>query len=195
MTTEGPPLEVLVRRLAETPADFLAEPRAGAQGMVNVAAVVADTLSDLGGKPLGKEALAPLVPTDARKFRNRLSLTLIVCWLLHDPAFQQQKDAALRAYAYLLNGLDEMAEIVQAPQFISDPDRREELARFSLSQLGLRPVGESEAQAQDRLTTLSSAERQRVVRAARLAEERARAIREEMARKAAQEAADKATRE
>jgi hypothetical protein len=195
MTTEGPPLEVLIRRLAETPADFLAEPRVGAHGTVNVAAVVADTLRDLGGQPLGKESLAGFMPADARKSRNRLSLTLIVCWLLNDPAFRQQKDAAALTYTYLSSGLNELAEIVQAPLFVSDPDRREELARFSLNQLGLRPGGESEAQAQDRLTTLSSAERQRVVKAARVAEERARAIREDMARRAAQEAADKATRE
>jgi uncharacterized protein YoxC len=61
--------------------------------------------------------------------------------------------------------------------------------------LGLRPGGESESQALDRLTTLNTAERQRVIRAAREAEERARAIREAMAKKAAEEAADKWTRE
>ena len=65
----------------------------------------------------------------------------------------------------------------------------------ALARLGLRPAGETIAQAQDRLTTLSSAERQRVMRAARAAEERARAIREALVRKAAQESADKYTRD
>ena len=76
-----------------------------------------------------------------------------------------------------------------------DPDRREELARLCLKDLGLRPAGESLAQAQDRLNTLSSVERQRVIGAARQAEERTRAIRAEMARKARAEADSKAMRE
>jgi hypothetical protein len=64
-----------------------------------------------------------------------------------------------------------------------------------LKSLGLRPAGESIAQAQDRLTTLSTAERQRVILAARQAEERARQIREAMAREAAREAEMKTMRE
>jgi hypothetical protein len=89
----------------------------------------------------------------------------------------------------LTKGLKDVAALVDSQKFVSDPDRREELARLCLKGLGLRPAGESLAQAQDRLTTLDSAERVRVVKAAREAEERARLIREEMARKAAEEAA------
>ena len=208
MTTEGPPLESLTHRLAETPADFLAEPRIGAAGSVNVAAVVFDTLRDLGGAPVPQELLAAFQPVNAKKNRNRLSAVLIACWLLHDPWFiaqaagttrseGSQSATALteRAYQLLVNGLSDLTALVQAPRLVSDPDRREELARLSLKALGLRPAGESDAQAADRLTTLSSSERQTVVKAAQAAEARARAIRAEIARKAAEEAADKATRE
>ncbi len=90
----------------------------------------------------------------------------------------------------MLTGLDELAELVKAPQLIADSDRREELSRLCLKALDLRPAGETAAQAQDRLTTLNTAERQRVVAAARAAEERARQIREAMAKKAAEEAAE-----
>src|SRR4029078_13283764 len=124
-----------------------------------------------------------------------LGMILLACWLLGDPWFQQQQKFDGETLTLLTGGLNEMGRLIPPANLISDADRREELARFCLKQLGLRPAGESEAQAEDRLTTLSSAERQRVVRAARQAEERARAIREEMARKAAEEAADKATRE
>lgn len=209
MTTEGPPLESLTRRLAETPADFLAEPRIGAAGSVNVAAVVFDTLRDLGGAPMPQELLAAFQPVNAKKNRNRLSAVLIACWLLHDPWFVAQAGSARgsvpdshsattladHAYQLLVNGLSDLTALVQAPRLVSDPDRREELARLSLKALALRPAGESDAQAADRLTTLSSSERQTVVKAAQAAEARARAIRAEIARKAAEEAADKATRE
>ena len=84
---------------------------------------------------------------------------------------------------------------VAARRFVSDPDRREELARVALARLGYRPAGETLAQAQDRLTTLNSAERARVMNASRAAEERARQIREALAKKAAEESADKWTRE
>jgi len=195
MDREGPALETLTRRLAECPADFLADPRLGKVGVVPVAAVVSDLICELGGAPLTRGQAATFQVTDAKKYRNYLSLALIACWLLHDAAFRRQPQYAEPALAFLNDAVRELAANTAATKFVSDPDRREELARVCLKGLGLRPAGESAAQAQDRLATLNTAERQRVIRAARQAEERARSIREAMARQAAQEAADKATRE
>jgi len=195
MTQEGPLLESLTRRLAECPADFLAEPRIGAAGKVHVAAVVSDVIRDLGGEPLIRAQAVAFEPKDARQHRNRLSLVLVAGWLLHDPWFTQQKRFAAPAYDFLAMGLNELARHVKASSFVSDPDRREELARLCLKALDLRPAGETEAQAQDRLNTLNTAERQRVIQAARQAEQRAREIREAMARKEAEEATDKWSRE
>jgi hypothetical protein len=76
-----------------------------------------------------------------------------------------------------------------------DAERREELARLTLARLGLRPAGESAAQAQDRFTSISSIERARILKASQQAEQRARALREALAKKAAEESADKWTRE
>jgi len=195
VTVEGPLLETLTRRLAECPAEFLAEPRVGKFGAVHVGAVVSDLIRDLGGAALTPEQAAAFQSKDAKKDRNRLSLVLIACWLLHDEWFRQEKRHAAQAHSFLSAGLTELAALVPAPHFASDADRREELVRLCLKQVGLRPGGESEAQALDRLATLNTAERQRVIRAAREAEERARAIREAMAKKTAEEAADKWTRE
>ena len=72
---------------------------------------------------------------------------------------------------------------------MTDGDRREELVRLCLSELGIRPAGETVDEATDRLNTLDSVERVNVVRKTRKAEARARKIREEMARKRAEEAA------
>ena len=195
MNQEGPLLETLTRRLAECPADFLAEPRIGKSGAVHVPAVVSDLLRDLGGEPLTQPRVAAFQSGGAKHDRNRLRLVLVACWLLHDPWFQERKQFAELAHQFLSAGLPELAAVVPASSCVTDPDRREELARVCLKSLGLRPAGESIAQAQDRLATLNTAERQRVIKAAREAEERARQIREAMAREAAYEAQMKATRE
>jgi len=195
LNTEGPLLETLTRRLAECPAEFLAEPRLGNSGKVHVAAVVSDLLVSLGGGLLSKEEAALLQRPDAKKHRNYYAVVLIACWLLRDSWFQERQQFAEAARQFLLAGLDDLAGLVKAPQLISDPDRREELSRLCLRALNLHPAGETAAQAQDRLTTLNTVERQHVIAAARAAEERARQIREAMAKQAAEEAADKWSRE
>lgn len=194
MEREGPVLETLTRRLAETPEDFLAEPRIGGAGRVHTAAVVGDLLRALGGIAPGAE-LRRFVGADARADRNRLSITLVLCWLLADEWFARASLPPLEVLEVLDVESRELAGQSPAAKFITDPDRREELARLALARLGYRPAGETQAQAQDRLTTLSSAERARVMRAARAAEQRAREIREALMRKAAEESADKWGRE
>lgn len=194
-THEGPVLEKLTRRLAETPPDFLSEPRIGRAGMVNVAAVVSDLVAALGGQPLSAAAAQPFLGMDAKKDRNGLALVLVACWLLYEDWFQQQVTFSAAAYDFLLNGLQPLAALVNAPEFVTDPDHREELARLALKALKLRPAGENDTQATDRLTTLDSVERQRVLSASREAEERTRAVLEAMAAKAAQDAAAKWSRE
>lgn len=194
---DGPLLEALTRRLAETPADFLAEPRIGSAGLVHVDAVVADTLTGLGGPALTEAQAAAFRagPHEARARRRRLRVQLLAAWLFSDPAFAGRAlGGAVRDF---LAG-DELAELAasaDSPRILADPDRREELVRLGLRACGLRPAGETEAQAQDRLATVSSRERQRVVRASQQAEARVRAVRAALARKEAEEAADKWTRE
>lgn len=210
MQHQGPPLERLTRRLAETPAEFRAEPRIGEQsvggpdivqvgivqvGVVQVAAVLRDVLDDLGlgfaWSPADFEPFLRVTPGD----RNRLALTLLVAWLLADPDLSKATLPPAGVRELLVETTGELAKRVAAQRFVDDPDRREELVRTVLAHLDLRPAGESLAQAQDRLTLLSTTERQRVLRAAQAAEKRARAVREALARKAAEESADKWTRE
>lgn len=189
MEHEGPPLETLLHRITETPEEFLEEPRHGDRGRVHVAAVVADLCHRLGLSP---------TTDDLERFRmqerNELAVVLLLTWLFADDWFRlDSTDTRL-----LLEALSTAAgELAGTPsrQFLGDPERREEMARLALARLGYRPAGETVAQAQDRLTGLSAAERGRVIAAARAAEKRAREIREALAKKAAEESADKWTRE
>ena len=186
-------MESLTRRLAETPEDFLGEPRIGGNGQVHVAAVVNDLLHLLGTTTTASE-LMELFASDRNKHRNRHGVTLLLCWLLADDWFRHERLDAEVVVKLLSEGATELAAVA-SNKFVTDPDRREELSRFALDRLGFRPAGESEAQSQDRLLSLSSAERVRVMKASREAELRAKAIREALAKKAAQESADKWTRE
>ena len=194
MEREGPFLEALIRRIAETPEEFLAEPRIGSTGQVHTAAVVGDLLR-LHGHDTKAGELGAFIGTDSRADRNRLAVTLVISWLLADDWFVRVRPPVAEVTKLLGAEAADVAKFVPAAKLVTDPDRREELARFALARLGMRPAGETIAQAKDRLTTLSSAERARVLRAARSAEERARTIREALVRKAAQESADKFTRE
>jgi hypothetical protein len=146
-------------------------------------------LRDLGGSPLSEDEAAVFRPQDRRQDRNRVRTVLIAAWLLHDRWFRARPEHAAAARDFLTTGVPELSAIVQAPELVSDGDRREELARLALKGLGLRPAGETPEQAEDRLLTLSSVERQRVLRESQAAEERARQIREAMAAQAAAEAA------
>jgi hypothetical protein len=194
MKHQGPLLESLTRRLAEIPEDFMTEPAIANSGGVRVAAVVHDLLAGWG-LAISDEQLAIFNSSDVARDRNRLALTLIICWLLADDWFHQAKLSTESLLQVLGVESAQLAAGVAARKFVTVPERREELARVVLSCLGCRPAGETVAQAQDRLTSLSSTERARVLQASRAAEERARAIREALAKKAAQESADKYTRE
>lgn len=211
MSDAGPLLQYLTRRLAETPADLLAEPAMGTQPGVETGAVVGDALRGLGLLNPNARWLASLHPDQADKQqRNKLRVLLVTSWLLADPWFRDKagpSSVAAAAQSWLYGGaITELAALTAADAFVKDDDRREELARLCLKALGFVPQGENAAQAQDRLESISSVERQRVIAASRKVqdaakkrreeeEERARKVREEMQRKAAEEAAAKGTRE
>lgn len=127
--------------------------------------------------------------------RDWLRCVLVTCWLLGDDWFVKQKNIASTVRGFLMTEIREVSRSTQAPKLVSDPDRREELARLCLKALDCRPKGESPEQAQDRLSTLNTSERMRLLKAVREAEKRAKEIREAMARKAAEEAAAKYNRE
>lgn len=196
MKRPGPSLEELTRRLAECPPDFLARPAKEGRPGVVVYAVAGDLLASLGAPPLDEGRAAALMGRPASPFvRNRLGLTLVACWLLGDPWFRSFGGLAVPAEVLLASGLDALASAVRFEECVTDPDRREELARLTLAALGLRPEGETAEQAADRLRALDSAETRRVAEASAERLARAKEVARRMARKAAEEAAAKVSRE
>lgn len=194
MQKEGPALEHLLHRITATPPDFMAEPRFGTKGDVHVPAVVRDMLA-AKGQEVDIAALIALAGRDAKSDRSRLSIALLMTWLLADDSLPIDTEHVSAVLALLRDDAGQLAAYTNADKLFHDAERREELARLALSRLGLRPSGETVAQAQDRFTSISSLERARLLRASQEAEARARAIREALAKKAAEESADKWTRE
>jgi hypothetical protein len=189
--TAGPPLARLLHRLTETPVDFLDSPCVQGEGYVHCPALVFD-LSRAIGQPCTLAELNAL--PDRQEDGNWLSLIAIACWLLDDEVWAGCIDKA-GLLRFLQEALKPLAEISTAEIWLDDPERREEFARLALACLGLCPQGETPAQAQDRLTAISSIERQRILAETRATEARARAIRERLAREEAARSADKAMRE
>ncbi len=169
----------LTRRLADTPQDFLADP-----ATVAVPAVVSDVLLMAGGAALDAAAAAMFDVADPRWRR----LVLVTSWLVADPSLLACGPDALTAWLSSPE-LVTLAGVVRPGQFVTDPDRREELARLTLRALSLQPAGETPAQAADRLSTVDSVRRQEVLLAAKAAEERAAAVRKAMEEERAREAA------
>jgi hypothetical protein len=178
---EGPSLERLLHRLAECPPDFLLPP-----GEINLVALVCDHWRAMG-RAIPGPAQRQLLASSHVESQH---LILVVLWLLRDDWFLARPELADATWQLLQSdALAHLGKLARAETIINDPDRREELVRLCLNGLDLRPEGESAAQSADRLTTLDSVERERVIRETRRAEARTRKIREAMAKKQAEEAA------
>lgn len=189
MPAAPPDLAALLHRLADCPADFLLPPKRGSSGIIHVAAVVNDVLAHMGGERLSAIAARSFSDPPRQSPDGWLNTVLVACWLLGDPWFAGQGDLAGKATILLSSDLQPLARLVTPDQLVADPDRREELVRICLARLDLRPQGESDAAARDRLSAISSVERERVAREAAAAERRAREVRQAMAAKRAREAA------
>lgn len=190
----GPPLQCLVARVADCPVDFLDEPRIGNSGQLEIAALVYDCLRAVGYRASAAE-LRDFTGQEAGADRKHLQLAALCVWLLGYEWFRSIWLDGEALLTLLRTDMAALAKSSRVDKCLHDSERREEFARFVLARLGYRPEGESEAQATDRLSALSSLERQRLLKESQAAEQRAREIREALAQKAAAEAADKWTRE
>lgn len=197
MKREGPSLEALMDRLAEVPADFLKKygKTPGDADCIFLPAIINDLLLDTGDDPLTADE-----SEKTEKFRtgkNLQQLIGILCYIYHDSFFINNKvePGLIRGiiFSKRLASLGETAD--NADQFITDPDRREELCRIAIDAAGFYPDGEDEKKSRDRLASLDSIERKKILDKTREAQKRAREIREAMLRQEAEEAASKMTRE
>jgi hypothetical protein len=199
MMHEGPPIETLLRRLTECPSDFLdvgashsAVKNASEQDELNQIKQLNAILCDhFRAMKFDFDTAALLNRFRARTASHR-AVSAVMIWLLHDPWFLNRSDLIEPMCDLVCDTLlERLSTLVAAESFVHDPDRREELARFCLSELGYRPGGETVEQAADRLATLDTVERDRVLTAMLESEKRTREIREAMAQANAMESASR----
>src|SRR3954464_2333939 len=105
-------LEALTHRLAECPPEFLLAPRIGNQGVIDVAALIADHFRALDRRAPGAADLAPLVSKDAAA-ATRLRLIAIAIWLLHDSWFLARPDLCDKSWQLFSKGLNDLAIVVR----------------------------------------------------------------------------------
>lgn len=180
-----PDVERLKDRLASTPAVFRPATDASA-GATQLHAVVADLFRDRSTRRLEPKELASFHPAAAKPARRRqLELVAVACWLLHDHAFQGADAGAL--LRLLSSRLALLADHVSPHLFIEDAERREELVRTCLAELGIVPNGETKEGAEDRLAALDSIKQSALLVAARAREQRRAERRAELERVRKQE--------
>lgn len=199
MMNEGPPIETLLRRLTECPSDFLdvgashaATNKVSEQDERSQTNQLNAILCDhFRAMKFDFDTAVVLNRFHARTASHR-AVSAVMIWLLHDPWFLSRSDLLEPMCDLVCDArLERLSTLVLAESFVHDPDRREELARFCLSELGYRPLGESVEQAADRLATLDTVERDRVLTAMLDSEKRNREIREAMAQAKAMESASR----
>lgn len=178
-------VERLKDRLASTPAVLRPATDASGGGM-QLHAVVADLFRDRSTRRLEAAELAVFQSevSSAAK-RKHLELVAVTCWLVHDSAFQGADAGAL--HRLLSNRLALLADHVKPQLFIEDAERREELVRTCLAELGMLPAGETKEVAEDRLASLDSIRQSALLAAARAREQKRAERRAELDRVRKQE--------
>ncbi len=202
MKISGPPIELLIDRIIAIPEDFL-EKKSKSYDPLNkiyVPAIINDLLLDNGGTPLSYEELLQLSPEkkeNKKEKNNYPGLVSILCYIYEDNFFTENKSHSGLIKSFLLSPeLIELSKAVDsADDFINDPDRREEICRRALDALNYFPQGENELNSADRLLTLNSVERKKIMVKTAEAQLRAKQIHEAMMQKEAEEAASKMSRE
>lgn len=192
MENIGPSLELLLRRIAETPEYFLKELKKDNSPICQAIVLIIEMYLKFGLE--ASSSVIHELETNLTNANHRI-LAMICVWLLNDDSLSEIKFNETQAKNLLIESLGTLANFSTPQKFINDQERREEFVRLVLGRLNYRPKGETKNQAIDRLSSLSIVERKRLIKESQEAEKRAREIREALARKAAEESADKWTRE
>ncbi|HOF01471.1 MAG TPA: hypothetical protein PK385_10100 [Spirochaetota bacterium] len=194
---KGPSINYIDLRISELPPVFLNIPEV-IDGFTTTSIILSDLLYEIFGKPMERSEINGSF-TSIKSDLNYLKIIQIICYILNDKWFRDyfksnmNKIDALKHF--LFTDLAEYSKINKAERFVYDGEGREELSRLLFKSLTLIPEGETEAEAKDRLASIDSIERKRVIELSKQSQKRVKELQEALTRKEAEEAASKMTRE
>jgi hypothetical protein len=195
---ETPELYYFMQRLQNTPIQILEYSLTSKESdvkSINPISIIKDLLYDFGLSFSEWNSIQiPINPNDSIQ-ENYLRTLLIFVYLLNDPFFKSRSIRFLKLKDLLFQKVRSYSNIIKSRDWIYDLERREETIRITLQALDLRLKNESFNQSQDRLLSIDSIEREKMISETRKAQARAKELRERLERQEAEEAASKYNRE
>lgn len=195
---DTPELYYFMQRLQNTPIQILEYSLTSKESNVksiNPISIIKDVFYDFGLSFGEWNSIQIPIHEDDSIQENYLRTLLIFIYLLADPFFKTRNIHFSRLKEFLFQKVKSYSGIVKSRDWIYDLERREEIIRITLQAFDLRPKNESPNQSADRLLSIDSIEREKMIAETRKAQARAKHLREEMARQEAEEAASKYNRE
>lgn len=185
----------LVAHLRKCPDIFLRPSSSIENDGLNSVALISDTYRLVCNDFLKKEFKIPSHFNLAYIDDNHWRTIHISIWLLSHPDFLNNALLEDKLYDFWFEELSEVSLYVKFNEWIIDEERAEEMVRLLLYCYEIIPKGESQDEAADKLSSLSSADRHKVLQQSYQAHERIMKIKKEMAEKKAREAANTYGRE
>jgi len=185
----------LVAHLRKCPDIFLEPSSLIENEGLNSIALVCDTLRIVSNDFFKTEFKKPNDFNLAYIEDNHWRSIHISIWLLSHRNFVDSELIEEKLNKFWFEVLSEASLYVKFKEWIHDEDRAEEMVRLLLHSCEIIPDGENQEEATDKLSSLSSADRQKVLIESYEAHERIMNIKREMAEKKAREAANTYGRE
>lgn len=171
------------------PSDFFLEDG------VNSIALICDTYRIVSNDFLKNEFNIPTGSNLKSVDDNHWRAIHISAWLLSHPDFVNSPSIEDKLYHFWFEELVQASRYVKYNEWIADDERAEEMVRLLLHCCEIIPDGENRDEAADKLASLSSVDRHKVLKESYEAHERIMNIKREMAEKKAREAANTYGRE
>ncbi|KAF2336964.1 hypothetical protein [Flavobacterium daemonense] len=180
----------LVAHLRKCPDSYLKPSDFFAEDGLNSLALIADTYRIISNNFLKKDFKNPTNFDLKLIDDNHWRAIHISTWLLCHTDFKNNPQIENKLQKFWFEELLTTTVYVKYNDWISDDERAEEMVRLLLYCCEVMPFGESHNEAADKLASINSAERYKVLKESYEAHERIMNIKREMAEKAAREAAN-----
>ncbi|MEO8773502.1 MAG: hypothetical protein ABI371_04140 [Gelidibacter sp.] len=185
----------LVTHLRKCPDAYLKPSNLTHPDGLDSVALICDTYRVINLNFLQKEFKLPYANPLKWKKDNEWRAIHMSAWLLSHKVFLNISKPDEKLFMFWFKDLSDASDYVEADQWINDEERAEEMVRLLLNRCEIIPYGESHEEAADKLSSVSSAERHKVLTQSYEAHERIMQIKREMAEKKAREAANTYGRE